>query len=182
MSENPVYIQCPGPHPASNAVLRGQMEWGQGDRGAAGYYDHGGSELSMDSGSLLRAFDERWSGAPQPGVAIPAAVEIPVAEWPAFCAWFTENFRSVVVCLERQDCRLPSWWVRRRKGYGIGRGLSHGSLCRRSSWLPIKAGIKRQKAGTQRYSSEIALFWQTGMADCIRLFQVCKPHATCFTA
>jgi hypothetical protein len=79
------------------------MEWGQGDCGAADYYDHGSSELSMDSGLLFGAFDEKWSGAPQPGVAIPAAVEIPVAEWPAFCAWFTENFRSVVVCLERQE-------------------------------------------------------------------------------
>ncbi len=27
-----------------DAVIRGQMEWGQGERGAAGYEDHGDSE------------------------------------------------------------------------------------------------------------------------------------------
>lgn len=28
----------------ADAVIRGQMEWGQGERGAAGYEDHGDSE------------------------------------------------------------------------------------------------------------------------------------------
>lgn len=41
-----------GVYPVSNpegargdAPVRGQMEWGQGTRGAAGYWDHGDSEL-----------------------------------------------------------------------------------------------------------------------------------------
>ncbi len=36
-----------GPLPPSNAPLRGQMEWGQGERGNAGYEDHGESELTL---------------------------------------------------------------------------------------------------------------------------------------
>jgi hypothetical protein len=33
-----------GPHPAGDAEIKGQAEWGQGERGAAGYEDHGDSE------------------------------------------------------------------------------------------------------------------------------------------
>jgi hypothetical protein len=31
--------------PRKGAVIRGQAEWGQGERGAAGYEDHGESEM-----------------------------------------------------------------------------------------------------------------------------------------
>lgn len=92
-----------GPLPAGNAPIRGQMGWGQGDRGAAGYQDHGSSQLSIDSGVLVGGLDKRWSGAPEPGKSIPPLLEIPVAEWPAFCAWFTENFRGTVTSLERRE-------------------------------------------------------------------------------
>ena len=92
-----------GPHPAGNVPIRGQMEWGQGDRGAAGYYDHGGSELSMDSGVLVGGFDQTWSGVPQPGMPVPAVTEVPVAEWPIFCDWFTKNFHGILISLERQN-------------------------------------------------------------------------------
>ncbi len=92
-----------GPLPPGNAPIRGQMEWGQGDRGALGYQDHGSSQLSMDSGVLVGGLDKRWSGAPEPGMPIAPLLEIPVAEWPAFCAWFTENFRGAVSSLERRE-------------------------------------------------------------------------------
>jgi hypothetical protein len=36
-----------GPHPSGNAEIRGQTSWGQGERGAAGYEDHGSSELNL---------------------------------------------------------------------------------------------------------------------------------------
>jgi hypothetical protein len=36
-----------GPLPEGDAEYRGQMEWGQGLRGAAGYYDSGPSELPL---------------------------------------------------------------------------------------------------------------------------------------
>ncbi|RPI84777.1 MAG: BON domain-containing protein [Chloroflexi bacterium] len=36
-----------GPMPPRDAEIRGMMEWGQGERGAAGYYDSGESELRI---------------------------------------------------------------------------------------------------------------------------------------
>lgn len=46
-----------GPYPEGNAELRGQASWGQGERGAAGYEDHGGSELSYAGGQVLGGGD-----------------------------------------------------------------------------------------------------------------------------
>jgi Raf kinase inhibitor-like YbhB/YbcL family protein len=45
-----------GPHPASDAEIRGQASWGQGERGAAGYEDHGSSELTYEGGQLLGGY------------------------------------------------------------------------------------------------------------------------------
>jgi CBS domain-containing protein len=43
-----------GPQPPSpDAPVRGQMSWGQGERGATGYYDSGTSEIIPDPDSLL---------------------------------------------------------------------------------------------------------------------------------
>ncbi len=102
MGKSGVYPMS-GPHPSGPAPIRGQMEWGQGERGAAGYYDHGTSELSMDSGAVVGGFDETWPGAPEAGSAVPAVIEVPVAEWPAFCAWLTENCRGLLVTIEHQE-------------------------------------------------------------------------------
>ncbi|MGH9586886.1 MAG: dienelactone hydrolase family protein [Acidobacteriaceae bacterium] len=46
-----------GPYPEDDAEWRGQASWGQGERGAAGYEDHGGSELSYSEGQLLGGGD-----------------------------------------------------------------------------------------------------------------------------
>jgi CBS domain-containing protein len=37
-----------GPHPAGDAPIVTEPAWGQGERGAAGYEDHGASELSVE--------------------------------------------------------------------------------------------------------------------------------------
>ena len=85
-----------GPMPPGDAPLRGQMEWGQGRRGSGGYADHGGSELALYSGVLVGGGAQPWSGAEEE--THPAGAhchEIAVAEWPAFCAWFTTSFRGI---------------------------------------------------------------------------------------
>lgn len=46
-----------GPYPEGNAEFRGQTSWGQGERGAAGYEDHGSSGLSYQGGQVLGAYD-----------------------------------------------------------------------------------------------------------------------------
>ena len=45
-----------GPHPPGNAEIRGQASWGQGERGAAGYENHGSSELSYEGGQVLGGY------------------------------------------------------------------------------------------------------------------------------
>lgn len=45
-----------GPHPPGEAEIRGQASWGQGERGAAGYEDHGSSGLSYSGGQVLGGY------------------------------------------------------------------------------------------------------------------------------
>jgi hypothetical protein len=94
-----------GPHPSGNAPLKGQMEWGQGERGAAGYEDSGRSELSLHSGTLLGGFDREWPGATafERGPDGAAAREIAVAEWPAFCDWLSQSFHGIEISIERRE-------------------------------------------------------------------------------
>lgn len=45
-----------GPYPEGNAEIRGQMEWGQGERGTTGYEEHGSSELSYSGDQLTGGY------------------------------------------------------------------------------------------------------------------------------
>jgi len=47
---SPVY-PVSGPHPPGDAPIVGQASFGQGERGAAGYEDHGESELNLGPGN-----------------------------------------------------------------------------------------------------------------------------------
>jgi len=58
-----VFPASGGEAPA-DAELRGMASWGQGERGAEGYNDSGGSELVMREGQLLGGLDVGPSGAP----------------------------------------------------------------------------------------------------------------------
>src|SRR5690349_8106206 len=90
-----------GPLPPGNAPLRGQMEWGQGKRGASGYEDHGGSELHFESESLLGGFDanEVYGSAAD----LPQSKMLSTPEWPAFSKWLTDSFHGLVATLELVD-------------------------------------------------------------------------------
>jgi CBS domain-containing protein len=46
-----------GPHPPGDAPLVGQAGWGQGQRGAAGYEDHGESEIIIQGATPERCRD-----------------------------------------------------------------------------------------------------------------------------
>lgn len=43
-----------------DAVLRGQAEWGQGERGAAGYEDSGRSEINYTEEELRLIREGKW--------------------------------------------------------------------------------------------------------------------------
>lgn len=51
-----------GPHPEGDAEIKGQAAWGQGERGAAGYEDHGTSELTYTGGQVLGAISDSVEG------------------------------------------------------------------------------------------------------------------------
>lgn len=61
-----------GPYPAGNAEFHGQASWGQGERGAAGYEDHGTSELSYAAGQLLGGYSSENKSPQAVSVQIPA--------------------------------------------------------------------------------------------------------------
>jgi hypothetical protein len=62
--ETRVHPLSAGIDPNRNAEIRTQAEWGQGERGAAGYEDSGGSELVMRDGEVLGGLTAGPSGEP----------------------------------------------------------------------------------------------------------------------
>ena len=93
-----------GPMPKKDMPVRRQMEWGQGERGAAGYEDHGSSELSFESGALLGGLDEEWAAIFSKS-ALQAAEgrDVPLAACPLFCEWFTRHYAGVVTTITFTD-------------------------------------------------------------------------------
>lgn len=59
-----VYPASGGRTPSGHAEVRTMAAWGQGERGAAGYEDSGGSELSMYHGQLVGGLTAGPSGEP----------------------------------------------------------------------------------------------------------------------
>ncbi len=59
-----VYPMSGEERPSGDAEVRTQAAWGQGDRGAEGYEDAGGSELTMREGQVLGGTTAGPSGEP----------------------------------------------------------------------------------------------------------------------
>lgn len=90
-----------GPHPAGNAELKEQAAWGQGERGAAGYEDHGGSELTLDSGQLLGGLNVGPGGEPQrQPPQTEAERDVPHEEWREFLDSFSRQHLDWLVTVE----------------------------------------------------------------------------------
>lgn len=93
-----------GPLPDREAPIRRQMEWGQGERGAAGYEDSGSSELTYLSGELLGGLDEEWAAIfSTSGMQAAEGKEVPLAAWPLFCEWFTQHYAGVTTTITFTD-------------------------------------------------------------------------------
>lgn len=113
-----------GPHPPGNVELKPQASWGQGQRGAAGYEDHGGSALTWEGGQLLGGFDTGPGGEPR---ARPAEaqkdVDVPHEQWLAFLDSFSRQHLDWLVTIEVES--LPGTLVaveqRQLKGISIDR-------------------------------------------------------------
>jgi hypothetical protein len=59
-----VHPMSAGADASRNAEIRTQASWGQGERGAEGYNDAGGSELILRDGTLLGGLTAGPSGEP----------------------------------------------------------------------------------------------------------------------
>ncbi len=86
--------------PKKDVPIRRQMEWGQGERGVAGYEDHGSSELKFEGGELFDGLDENWAGVfTKSALRAAEGREVPLAAWPLFCERFTRHYAGVVTTI-----------------------------------------------------------------------------------
>jgi hypothetical protein len=83
-----------GPWPEGDAPLVPPAGWGQGARGAAGYEDHGESELHILG--VIGGEDE----PPETKVTLIEAQAVPVHEWPEFLRKFTRRYAGEPVIIE----------------------------------------------------------------------------------
>ncbi len=82
-----------GPHPKGPAEIRIEPGWGQGERGATGYEDHGRSEMTYTDGQVLGAVTEDET------LEVPEG-EIPRAEWVRYFDRFSKRFRGIPLRIE----------------------------------------------------------------------------------
>ncbi len=112
-----------GPHPSGPAEIKEQTSWGQGERGAAGYEDHGGSELTFEGGQVLGGFDTGSGGEPQRQPSDIGDFEVAQKEWVAFFDGFSRQHMDWLVTVETVSSsgRLIAVVERPLKGVSIDR-------------------------------------------------------------
>ncbi len=91
-----------GPHPKGPAEIRTEAEWGQGERGAEGYEDHGGSELSWTGSELLGGLSTGAGGEPLSETEMDSRA-IDRSEWRAFLDRFSREHQGWRVNIEDVD-------------------------------------------------------------------------------
>lgn len=89
-----------GPHPPGPAEIKEQASWGQGERGAAGYEDHGGSELTLEGGQLLGGLDTGAGSEPQDQPPEVGDVEVAHSQWAEFFDSFSRQHMDWLVAVE----------------------------------------------------------------------------------
>ena len=106
-----------GPHPPGAAEVRMAGAWGQGERGVAGYEDHGSSQLTFEGGQLLGALETRGNSL----AALPETgdVEIPAEEWMAFLNSFSRQHRDWLANITITQGKVEQTEVRKCRLQGI---------------------------------------------------------------
>lgn len=99
-----------GPWPKGDAPLVSPAAWGQGERGAEGYNDHGDSEMSYIEDAIASqsasSQGSRMASASSP--PIEAAIEIPYHEWEDFFNDLSKRHEGEVVRVEIGTAE-PGW-------------------------------------------------------------------------
>ncbi|HLK34332.1 MAG TPA: DUF5335 family protein [Terriglobales bacterium] len=90
-----------GPHPPGDAPIRTEAAWGQGERGAAGYEDHGSSELTYEGGQVLGGYSGGEDASAVAGSGPQhQSREIPRGEWLSFLDGFSRQHERWLVSME----------------------------------------------------------------------------------
>jgi len=114
-----------GPRPAGNVEIKQQASWGQSDRGAAGYEDHGGSELTWEGGQLLGGFNTGPGGEPKPNSEeIHEDLDIPHDQWLSFLDSFSRQHLNWIATIEVVSAAGRQAIVEERRLQGIS--IDHG--------------------------------------------------------
>jgi len=100
-----------------SAEVRTAGSWGQGERGAKGYEDHGGSELSYEGGQLLGALEE--GGDSLAAHSQSGDIEIPPEEWISFFNSFSRQHEGWLTSVKVRQGRKQKWEVHERALAGI---------------------------------------------------------------
>src|SRR5213592_4076680 len=100
-----------------SAEVRTAGSWGQGERGAKGYEDHGGSELSYEGGQLLGALEE--GGDSLSAHSQFGNVEIPPEEWISFFNSFSRQHEGWLASVKVSRGNEQRWAVHERPLAGI---------------------------------------------------------------
>ncbi len=114
-----------GPHPAGNVEMKQQAAWGQSERGATGYKDHGGSELTWEGGQLLGGLNTGPGGEPQSTPEeIQGDYDIPHDEWLSFLDSFSRQHLNWLATIEVVSAAGRQAIVEDRRLQGIS--IDHG--------------------------------------------------------
>src|SRR5512142_2920772 len=105
-----------GPHPAGHADIKQQASWGHGERGASGYEDHGGSELTLDSGQVLGGLNAGPGGEP---VSEAGDRDIPPEQWISFVDAFSRQHMDWLATVEITGPGKRLVLVRQRRLKGV---------------------------------------------------------------
>jgi hypothetical protein len=146
-----------GLHPPGPTEGRTAGTGGQGERGAAGYEDHGSAQLTYEGGQLLGALEthgDNLTAQPQTG-----NVEIPPEEWIPFFNSFSRQHQGWLADItirqgdeektEARDCRLEgisSDHLSARDEIYLSVSRGHGHITH-SIKNPMKAIFQRDPRG-----------------------------------
>lgn len=117
-----------GPHPVGNAEIKQQASWGQGERGAAGFEDHGGSALTWEGGQMLGGFQTGpGSESGSKPEEIQGDVDIPHDQWLSFLDSFSRQHLDWIATIEVESAAGRQVIVEERRLRGISVDHSDGT-------------------------------------------------------
>jgi hypothetical protein len=163
-----------GPHPAGDVEIKPQPCWGQGERGAAGYEDHGGSELTWVGGQLLGGFNAGMGDAPRAKPeGTQESVEIPHEEWLSFFDSFSRQHLDWMVTVEVASPAGRLIVVEQRRLKGISMDRADGK-----ERVYIQVGDRPEEHITHKIDDPTQLNFRKTQSGCHKGLEVASADGT----